>query len=307
MKINDMWEESEETYNQATLYVPAGTKAKYMADAEWGRFKNIVEDKPVAVEDAQPMTEDTSTSFAAATELSEQTDLSAVVVDNLFITLSTHNDDAENNDVYDAEEQAIVLNSTVANEAKIDFVESCDAATDAVMNNFNGILFEVPAGSGIVTVTFKTLGNRMLAVKVGNQPASTYKMATKDEIEIPYETQTDTHIYIYSVEDLTEEEAATRAQAMAFATAKMLKKDVGLKNMTSVALKKAPGEDEGVKNQTLIYGVGWKTTETGIETVSVTPTAMFDSNAPVYNLAGQRLSAPRKGIMIQKGRKVVVK
>lgn len=307
MKINDMWEESEETYNQATLYVPAGTKAKYMADAEWGRFKNIVEDKPVAVEDAQPMTEDTSTSFAAATELSEQTDLSAVVVDNLFITLSTHNDDAENNDVYDAEEQAIVLNSTVANEAKIDFVESCDAATDAVMNNFNGILFEVPAGSGIVTVTFKTLGNRMLAVKVGNQPASTYKMATKDEIEIPYETQTDTHIYIYSVEDLSEEEAVTRAQAMAFATAKMLKKDVGLKNMKSVALKKAPGEDEGVKNQTLIYGVGWKTTETGIETVSVTPAAVFDSNAPVYNLAGQRLSAPRKGIMIQKGRKVVIK
>ena len=307
MKINDMWEESEETYNQATLYVPAGTKAKYMADAEWGRFKNIVEDKPVAVEDAQPMTEDTSTSFAAATELSEQTDLSAVVVDNLFITLSTHNDDAENNDVYDAEEQAIVLNSTVANEAKIDFVESCDAATDAVMNNFNGILFEVPAGSGIVTVTFKTLGNRMLAVKVGNQPASTFKMATKDEIEIPYETQTDTHIYIYSVEDLTEEEAATRAQAMAFATSKMLKKDVGLKNMKSVALKKALDEDEGVKNQTLIYGVGWKTTETGIETVSVTPAAVFDTTAPVYNLAGQRLSAPRKGIMIQEGRKVVVK
>lgn len=307
MKINDMWEESEETYNQATLYVPAGTKAKYMADAEWGRFKNIVEDKPVAVEDAQPMTEDTSTSFAAATELSEQTDLSAVVVDNLFITLSTHNDDAENNDVYDAEEQAIVLNSTVANEAKIDFVESCDAATDAVMNNFNGILFEVPAGSGIVTVTFKTLGNRMLAVKVGNQPASTFKMATKDEIEIPYETQTDTHIYIYSVEDLSEEEAVTRAQAMAFATAKMLKKDVGLKNMKSVALKKAPGEDEGVKNQTLIYGVGWKTTETGIESVSVTPAAVFDTTTPVYNLAGQRLSAPRKGIMIQKGRKVVIK
>ncbi len=306
MKMNDMWEESEETYNQATLYVPAGTKAKYMADAEWGRFKNIVEDKPVAVEDAQPMTEDTSTSFAAATELSEQTDLSAVVVDNLFITLSTHNDDAENNDVYDAEEQAIVLNSTVANESKIDFVESCNAETDAVMNNFNGILFEVPAGSGIVTVTFKTLGNRMLAVKVGNQPASTFKMATKDEIEIPYETQTDTHIYIYSVEDLPEEEAATRAQAMAFATAKMLKKDTGLKNMKSVAFKKAP-EGPEIKNQTLIYGVGWKATETGIEAVGVTPEAAFDSKAPVYNLAGQRLSAPRKGIMIQKGRKVVVK
>ena len=34
---------------------------------------------------------------------------------------------------------------------------------------------------------------------------------------------------------------------------------------------------------------------------------MFDGTAPVYNLTGQRLSAPQKGIMIQNGRKLVVK
>ena len=38
-----------------------------------------------------------------------------------------------------------------------------------------------------------------------------------------------------------------------------------------------------------------------------TPAAMFDGTAPVYNLTGQRLSAPQKGIMIQNGRKLVVK
>ena len=142
IKMNDMWEDSDETYKKATLYVPAGTKEKYQADAEWGRFQNIVEEKPVVVEDAEPMKEETTTSFAGSTEITEETDLSAAVVDNFFITLSTNNDDAETNDVYDAEEQAIVLNSTVANESKIDFVESTNAATDAVMNNFNGILFE---------------------------------------------------------------------------------------------------------------------------------------------------------------------
>lgn len=307
MKQNDMWEESEETYNQATLYVPAGTKAKYEADAEWGRFKNIVEDKPVVVEDAQPMTAPTTTDFAAAAGLSEETDLSAAVVDNLFITLNTHNDDAETNDVYDAEEQAIVLNSTVANESKIDFVESCNAATDAVMNNFSGILFEVPAGDGVVTVTCKTIGNRQLAVKVGNQAASAFKTEGKDAIEVPYTTQAATHIYIYSVEVLTEEEAELVTRARAYATAKMMKKDAGLKNMKTVAALKAPEDLLTEKNQVLIYGIGWKSSETGIEAIGVTPAAMFDSNAPVYNLAGQRLSAPRKGIMIQNGRKVVVK
>lgn len=307
MKKNDMWEPSDETYKQATLYVPAGTKSKYEADAEWGRFKNIVEEKPVVVEDAEPMTEESTTSFDGTTGLTEKTDLSAVVVDNLFITLSTNNDDAETNDVYDAEEQAIVLNSIVSDESKIDFVESTQASTDAVMNNFNGILFEVPAGNGVVTVTCKTTGNRMLAVKVGNQAASTFKQVTKDEIEVSYATEVATHIYIYSVEDLPEEVADARAYAQAYAIAKMLKKRAGLKGMKSVLTNRVPEETLPEKSQTLIYGVGWKPTETGIQAVSTTPAAMFDGTAPVYNLTGQRLSAPQKGIMIQNGRKLVVK
>ncbi len=307
VKMNDMWEDSDETYKKAILYVPAGTKSKYEADAEWGRFKNIVEDKPVAVEDAQPMTEETTTSFAGSTGLTEETDLSAVVIDNLFITLSTNNDNAETNDVYDSEEQAIVLNSTVADESKIDFVESTQAATDAVMNNFNGILFEVPAGTGIVTVTFKTTGNRMLAVKVGNQAATTFKQVTKEEIEIPYSTEVATHIYIYSVEDLPEDVAEARAFAEAYTTAKMLKKGAGLKGMKLVVANRASEENQPEKSQTLIYGVGWKPTATGIQAVSTSSAVMFDGTAPVYNLTGQRLSAPQKGIMIQNGRKVVVK
>ena len=248
-----------------------------------------------------------SRTLSGSTGLTEETDLSAAVVDNFFITLSTNNDDAETNDVYDAEEQAIVLNSTVANESKIDFVESTQASTDAVMNNFNGILFEVPAGSGIVTVTFKTTGNRLLAVKVGNQAASAFKRVAKDELEVPYTTEVATHIYIYSVEELADDVATARAYARAYATAKMLKKGAGLKNMKRVAANRAPEETQSEKSQTLIYGIGWKATETGIQTISAVPSVMFDSSAPVYNLTGQRVSAPQKGILIQSGRKVVVK
>jgi hypothetical protein len=175
------------------------------------------------------------------------------------------------------------------------------------MNNFNGILFEVPAGSGIVTVTFKTTGNRMLAVKVGNQAASAFKQVTRDELEVPYATEVATHIYIYSVEELADDVATARAYARAYATAKMLKKGAGLKNMKRVAANRAPEETQSEKSQTLIYGIGWKPTETGIQTISAVPSAMFDSSAPVYNLTGQRVSAPQKGILIQSGRKVVVK
>ena len=307
MKVNDNGEGSDETYKKAPLYVPAGTKSKYQTDAEWGRFQNIVEEKPVVVEDVEPMKEETTTSFATSTALTEETDLSAAVVDNLFITLSTNNDDAEANDVYDAKEQAIVLNSTVTNESKIDFIESTNAATDAVMNNFNGILFEIPAGTGLVTVTCKTTGNRLLAVKVGSQAASAFKQLTKDVIEVPYATEVATHIYIYSVEELADDVAAARAYARAYATAKMLKKGNGLKNMKRVAANRTPEDTQSEKSQTLIYGIGWKATGTGIQTISATPAVMFDSTAPVYNLTGQRVTAPQKGIMIQNGRKFVVK
>jgi len=44
---------------------------------------------------------------------------------------------------------------------------------------------------------------------------------------------------------------------------------------------------------------------TGVK--GITRDADRDKNAPVYNLRGQRLSAPQKGINIVGGRKVVVK
>ena len=44
---------------------------------------------------------------------------------------------------------------------------------------------------------------------------------------------------------------------------------------------------------------------TSIQTINVTPNSQQD--APVYNLNGQRLNAPKKGINIVNGKKVLVK
>ena len=44
---------------------------------------------------------------------------------------------------------------------------------------------------------------------------------------------------------------------------------------------------------------------TSIQTINVTPNSQQD--APVYNLNGQRLSAPQKGINIVNGKKVIIK
>ena len=50
--------------------------------------------------------------------------------------------------------------------------------------------------------------------------------------------------------------------------------------------------------------VNYDITATGIETISADQS---DKNAPVYNLAGQKITIPRKGINIIGGKKVVVK
>ncbi len=65
-------------------------------------------------------------------------------------------------------------------------------------------------------------------------------------------------------------------------------------------MMKAAGED-ALK----IYGVEVASGTDGIEAVKDERLNMGDS--PVYNLNGQRVSRPTKGVFIQNGRKVLVK
>ena len=58
-----------------------------------------------------------------------------------------------------------------------------------------------------------------------------------------------------------------------------------------------PGKDYPVATFTLTVGEG-----TGINSINAN-----DSNAPIYNVAGQRVSKAQKGVFIQNGKKVAVK
>ena len=51
------------------------------------------------------------------------------------------------------------------------------------------------------------------------------------------------------------------------------------------------------------FGFKFTTTSTGINDINVAPVA--NENAPVYNLAGQRVSKEAKGILIQNGKKFI--
>lgn len=64
--------------------------------------------------------------------------------------------------------------------------------------------------------------------------------------------------------------------------------------------------DEAVATSAPQMVMGFNDGETtSIQTINVTPNSQQD--APVYNLNGQRLNAPQKGINIVNGKKVIIK
>lgn len=229
------------TYETATLYVPAGTLAAYRADEQWNRFQNIVEmtpeTKPASVEDIAPIAESGTASMA---NLPANTDLTNAVVGNLYLTCDT-----TNGDHYDATEQALLLN-TVVDEVMIENVLANTGNMDVIRNNFSGIILTIPAGTGTLSLTIQTSGNREVAVRIEGQEAETFAQAAKGLINIPYEVTSNAYVFIYGVAT-DEEETPAAAPSKFRARAK---------------------RTEAAENSVSIYDIQWVVTSaTGAENV----------------------------------------
>ena len=181
-------------YEQATLYVPAGTLAAYQADENWAKFQHIVEmtaeNKPASVEDIAPIAESGTTSLA---DLATNADLTNAVVGNLYLTCDTTNGDR-----YDAAEQALVLNTVVDNLMMENVLANPDNM-DVIRNNFSGMILTIPAGTGTLNLTIKTTGNREIAVLVEGSEAETFAQAVKGQINIPYSVENKAYVFIYGI------------------------------------------------------------------------------------------------------------
>ena len=182
------WEDPHEI---ATLYVPAGTLAAYRADEQWNLFQNIVEmapeTKPAEVTDIEPLAEEGAVTVA---NLPAETDITNAVVDNLYFTCDTLNGDH-----YDATEQAIVLN-TVVDDVMLENILDNPDNSDVIRNNFSGIIVELPAGQGTLSLTVKTEGDHKLAVLI-NGDLQDFEQLVKGVVEAPYTLETAARAYIY--------------------------------------------------------------------------------------------------------------
>ena len=121
--------------------------------------------------------------------------MSNAVFGSLYITI-----DEEQGDRYDATQKALVLKTTVS-ALQIQNVLLAARQSDVLQNIFSGMVIEVPAGNGTLTLTIETAGGRKLAVHVAGKAAEYFAKAAKGDIDVNYEVTEPTYIYIYAVED----------------------------------------------------------------------------------------------------------
>ena len=244
--------------SQVTLHVPMGTTDLYKNAPVWKNFKAIVEDEIV------PISETEEKSFSQ--QVDETTDLQNTVIDNTY-----YNMDATNGDGYDVTEQALVLNSTTSS-AQMSAVQGAQVGDAAVRENFSGIIFELLAGQGVITVDAKTIGTHVLNVQIGNGAPTQVKKTERGTVEVEYNVSAPTYVYLY---------ASTESGA-------------------SARLYRGPSAGA---NSVLLYGYKVQVGGTGIEELKNGKM----EELKYYDLNGRKVKTPRKGIYIINGKKVVVK
>lgn len=258
-----------------SLQVPNGSLEAYRADPVWSAlFKHITTFDGAS--DAETVEETTTVSVSQT--VSDDTDLTGTLLGNVFVTLDT-----ESGDGYSNTEGCLVINSTVSDE-QLAAATADDADDLTVKNQFNGLIFEVPASKGRIVIDCQTLGQNVLYVKVGQGEPQKVESAGRSQATVPYNVSAPTHIYVYAAPKGT---SASRQDT-----------DQPLQARRRVAY----ANDDAVK----VYGLSINVDDTsGIDT----PRSATDSTAPWYTIDGRRVNGQpaQKGVYIHGSRKVVVK
>ena len=253
--------------NSIPLYVPAGTKEKYQQTIGWSDFTNIIE---LGAETLEPAEEAEEVDLS---QLPDELELNGVVYNNTYYAL-----DAENGDGADSENGCVIINSITTDEA-VNSIAGKDISDESVKDAFRGIIFMVPAGSGIVSVTAETNGFKTLVVKIGSQEAQTFTLAERETVKIAYTVDKPTYVYVYAGE-------------------------------TEAPLAKGMEGTEKEEGCVKVYSYKWESAEpTGMESFTSASSPKSEESQYYYTIDGQRITGKptKSGIYINGGKKVVVK
>jgi hypothetical protein len=172
----------------ATLYVPAGSKAAYEAAEYWNTFKEIVELEATTIE---PIEQDEVTDFGENSGLTDETDLGGIIANNIYFNIP--NDKGR----YEPVEDCIVITSATSDE-DMAAIEGKEFFDQELMDHFAGFIFKVPAGQGSIRIMAEATGNMTLRVKIGDNEIVERRLDGRPKVTIPYNVSTESLVYVYA-------------------------------------------------------------------------------------------------------------
>ena len=150
-------------------------------------------------------------------------------------------------------------------------IQNAEVGDAAVRENYSGVIFEIPAGQGTITVDVKTIGTHVLNVQIGNNTPTKVTKSERGTVDVSYDVSEPTYVYLYAS---TSGGNAARLNRAGTAGA----------------------------NSVLLYGYKVTIGGTGINAIR-----MEAENGKVFDLNGRQIKTPGKGVYIINGKKVVVK
>ena len=164
----------------------------------------------------------------------------------------------------------VVLNQATTDE-QMNRIIGLDLFDEQLLKNFTGMIFMVDAGSGTIELEAETVGEMQLSVMVGTAEPITKQVSGKSKVSIPYDVAEPTLVYVYG-------------------------------SMPAAQSAKGIHKANAAENALKIYSMAWGKA-TGIRSAH----SENSSEAIIYNLNGQRVKTPGKGLYIVNGKKVILK
>lgn len=177
-------------------------------------------------------------------------------------------------DTVDPEEGSVTLTTSLTSAELATLLETVSPGTAAFVETFKGYYFLLAAGKGYVDIDIATLGSYAMGIMEGTTPIGDYTLAEKGTVRIEYDLTEDTWFFIYPS---------------------------SVSAPTSVRVRRASAETDGALK---VFSIQIVPTEV-IDAID-SPIAELEDGA-VYNLSGQRISRPAKGLYIVGGKKILMK
>jgi hypothetical protein len=205
----------------------------------------------------------------------EEVRLDNTVIYDILYTLNISGDPSES-DGYDETEQCVVLNHPVTDrEINRIIYGGNEPGSEEYADEYTGLTFKVPAGTGYVIIDSRTDGDYLMMVKIGNQAPVAFNHTGREKDSVLYECSVPTWVYVYNGGKVSNARMAVDHRA---------KKQKGHVKIYSVTRSSAKSSGIERLNVDALESERW------------------------YDLQGNRIQRPtRKGLYILQGQKVVVK